>query len=151
MYQPTLYYRRTPAEKADPFLSWARHDTAFFAAGACHILAYLFIQLHPDENFEIIYLKPINGPGNHLYVSNGVWAFDYNGWTLENELIGETRKAYTEAYQGWDFERIVMKTDLETFCKEHNHRAPSHFPYLPWERAYHHIKKFPSIPPAGPE
>lgn len=147
MYQPTLHFRRTPAEKADPFLAWAREDKAFFAAGACHILAYLFMQLHPNENFVIIYLKPINGPGNHLYVTNGTWAFDFNGWTLESELLDETQKAYTEQYEGWDFERIVMTADLETFCRENNHRSPSHFAYLPWERAYHYIKQFPALPP----
>jgi hypothetical protein len=142
MYRPSLYFRRTPAEKADPLLSWARNDKAFFAAGACHILAYRFIQLHPHEAFEIIYLKPIIGSGHHLYVSDGTWAFDYAGWTLESELLAETKKAYTQHYEGWDFERLMMKDDLETFCRENNHRLPEQFPYLPWERATRYIQTF---------
>ncbi|MBE1611454.1 hypothetical protein [Actinopolymorpha pittospori] len=32
-------YRRTPAQRADQRLAWERPDEAFFASGACHILA----------------------------------------------------------------------------------------------------------------
>jgi hypothetical protein len=42
MYQPGIVFKRTPEERADIFLAWKRDDKAFFAAGACHILAFLF-------------------------------------------------------------------------------------------------------------
>jgi len=145
MYRSSLQFRRTTEEKSDPFLSWGRDDLSFFAAGACHILAYMFMQLHPNQNFQIIFLKPEKKfTGNHVYVTNGTLAFDYEGWTQEKELLRETKKAYSEKYEGWDYKRIIIKEDIETFCKKYNHRSPSHFPYLPWERAYKYIKQFDS-------
>ena len=150
MYLPSLHFERTDLEKADPFLSWNRDDQAFFAAGACHILAYLFVQLHPNENYQLIFIKPVsNYPGNHMYVSNGTWAFDHNGWTLEKELLSTTKETYLKKYKGWDYERIIIEDDLESFCKKYNHRPPSHFAFLPWERTYNYIKKFDPLPPAS--
>lgn len=45
MYKPSYLFDRTDEEKIDQFKSWARDDQAFFASGACHILAELFVQL----------------------------------------------------------------------------------------------------------
>jgi hypothetical protein len=147
MYISSLTYKRSVAQKADPFLSWKRTDKEFFAAGACHILAYMFLQLHPNENWSIIHIKPKRGySGNHVYVTNGTWAFDYHGWTLEKELLEETQKAYTKEYKGWQFERVIVQDDLETFCRANDHCPPSYFPYLPWERGYNYIKQFPDSP-----
>jgi hypothetical protein len=42
--EAAITYRRTPQQRADVSLSWARPDRAFFAAGAGHILAYRFLQ-----------------------------------------------------------------------------------------------------------
>lgn len=81
-----------------------------------------------------------------MYATNGTWAFDHNGWTLEKELLDVTTKTYEEKYAGWNYERIIIKDDLETFCRNNNHRPPAHFAYLPWERAYKYVKKFDSIP-----
>ncbi len=148
MYLPSIRFERTKLEKTDPFLSWNRDDQAFFAAGACHILAYLFVQLHPNENYQLIHIKPVKDySGNHMYVTNGTWAFDHNGWTLENELLTITKDTFSKKYKGWDYERIIIEDDLESFCKKYYHRPPSHFAYLPWERAYNYIKKFDPIPP----
>lgn len=153
MYKPSLLFDRTAEERKDPFLSWARDDQAFFAAGACHILAEMFRQLHYGEGYKMIFIKPKdNKPGMHVYVTNGVWAFDHNGWTLEEELLRVTKTAYAKRYEGWDFERIVVGDELgsfEAFCHENNHRLPWQFAYLPWERAHAYIKKFPSEPPAA--
>ncbi len=86
-------------------------------------------------------------PGAHVYISYGEWIFDHNGWTLEKEMIESVRAGFRERYPGWDFDRIVIEEDLETFCRNHNHRSPSDYAHLPWERAYHYIKRFPSQPP----
>jgi hypothetical protein len=143
MYTSGLSLQRTPEEKADRFLFWQRSDKAFFAAGACHILAYLFVELHPNENYELIHIKPKdNFSGNHVYVTDGKWAFDFNGWTLEEELLRVTEQEYSHKYKGWAFERIVIKDDLEDFCKKNKHRLPYQYAYLPWERAYNYIKQF---------
>lgn len=151
MYKPSLLFDRTPEEKRDPFLSWKRDDQAFFAAGACHILADLFVQLHRHEGFGMVYLKPGEGyTGNHVYASDGTWAFDHNGWTNETVLIAETEAAYKQRYPGWNCKRIPTEPGadaLEKFCKANNHRLPWQFAYLPWERAYQYIKQFPDFPP----
>lgn len=150
MYKPGYLFARTPEESKDPFLFWQREDQPFFAAGACHILAEMFRQLHWGEEFEMVFIKPKNGkPGTHVYISYGKWAFDHNGWTLEEELIATTRKAYSGHHPGWDFDRIIIKEDIATFCRNHNHRQPWQFAYLPWERAYNYIKQFPSLPPSS--
>lgn len=130
-------------------MAWSRSDKAFFAAGACHVLAFTFHDLHPDEGYEIIHIK-VNSQdanGTHVYESDGEWAFDFNGWTKETELLHETEKAERSAYPNWTYERIVVKEDLEAFCKNNNHRPPAYFAYLPWERTYKYIEQFDSKPP----
>jgi len=42
-------YRRTQAEREDQLLSWQRGDRAFFAAGACHILAWRSRPISPSS------------------------------------------------------------------------------------------------------
>ncbi|MFW5704116.1 MAG: hypothetical protein ACOCXQ_04710 [Patescibacteria group bacterium] len=151
MYKPANCYKRSPEEKADKFLAWKRDDTAFFAAGACHILAFMFMELHYyEKRYTVIGLKAKQDSYvHHVYVTDGKWAFDYAGWTLEEELVRETTKAHCEATKEGDLEKIVITEDLETFCKQQNHRPPSYFPYLPWERAYNYIQRFDSEPPGN--
>jgi hypothetical protein len=150
-YQPSFNFDRTPQEHQDIFVSWARADRAFFAAGACHILADLFVQLHMHEGYNMVFIKPAKGfPGSHVFASNGNWAFDHNGWTKEKELMSLTEQAYTKKYPGWTYQKIDIKiymTALEDMCKENNHRLPWQFAHLPWERAYKYIKQFPDSPP----
>ncbi|HUC89641.1 MAG TPA: hypothetical protein VMR45_02465 [Patescibacteria group bacterium] len=55
MYEPGFIYQRTPEECRDIFLAWQREDKAFFAAGACHILARMFLSLHDGEDYQLIY------------------------------------------------------------------------------------------------
>jgi len=150
MYKPSLLFDRTPEEKRDPFVFWEREDQPFFAAGACHILAEMFRQLHYGENYQMIFIKPANGfSGTHVYMSNGTWAFDHNGWTREAELLATTEKAYKKRYPSWAYERIVITDDLETFCRQNNHRQPWQYAYLPWERARNYIRNFSSTPPTA--
>ena len=68
MYKPSYLFDRTPEEKRDMFKSWARSDQAFFASGACHILADLFVQLHQHEGYKMVHIKPAESfTGNHVY------------------------------------------------------------------------------------
>jgi|GEM_PF-5547268 len=43
MVQWCICQARTPEERRNTFKSWERDDRAFFASGACHILADLFV------------------------------------------------------------------------------------------------------------
>jgi hypothetical protein len=110
MPEPALKYMRTPEESRDVLLSWLREDMVFFAAGACHILAHMFLSLHPNEGFDLIYTKPVNKqPGNHMYVSGGTWAFDFNRWSLEKDLLKVNETLAKDRYPNWNYERIVIE------------------------------------------
>jgi hypothetical protein len=151
-YPPPTTFNRTPEQKKDMFLSWKRDDLAFFGGGACHILAYLFYDLHRNEGYDIIYTRPLGDhPGNHVYCHKDGWVFDTAGWTREDEVLRMMREDYTKRYPNWDIERMVI-TDmpLEDFCKKYYSRPPAYFPYLPWERAYKYIQQFSSRPPRAP-
>jgi hypothetical protein len=152
MYRPSFDFDRTPEEKRDIFKFWEREDRPFFAAGACHILAALFVQLHQHENYYMVFVKPAAGfPGTHVYATNGTWAFDHNGWTKEKDLIRLTKEAYASKYPGWSCQLITIEnstTALEDFCKANDHRLPWQYAHLPWERAYTYISSFPSVPPS---
>lgn len=149
--EPALKYMRTAEESRDVFLSWRRQDKAFFAAGACHILAHMFLSLHAGEGFELIYLRPTTGqPGNHMYASDGTWAFDFNGWSHEADLIAANSHYAARHYPGWDYERIVIAEGLPEHLKHSSHlRPPEYFPELPWQRAYNYIRQFPATPLSG--
>ena len=153
MYKPSYLFDRTPEEKRDMFKSWARSDQAFFANGACHILTEVFVQLHGYEGFKMVHIKPTAGfPGNHMFASNGVWAFDHNGWTREAELLEITVAAYRKRYPGWSYTKIIIEpgtTALEDFCKANDHRLPWQFAYLPWGRARKYIDTFADRAPVG--
>jgi hypothetical protein len=131
-YQPAGLFRRTESERADQLQSWGRDDQAFFAAGACHILAWAFMKSHPGKGFSIYALRE-RGETHpfHVYVSDGLWAFDHCGWTLSTEL--------REAYEA---EVLKIQSDLETFCAEHDHRLPEQFAHLPWQRASDYIARY---------
>jgi hypothetical protein len=79
--------------------------------------AFAFQHLHPDGGFSVIGLRKIGEAWvSHAYVSDGRWAFDHDGWTPEEELLAVTTAA--EPAPGW--QRLVIDTDLETFCREHS-------------------------------
>ena len=151
MYEPSIKYHRTPEERANQFLSWARSDKAFFSNGACHILAFTFKYLHPERNIKLIHIRPKNNAkGNHVYVLDGEWAFDFNGWTKERELLEVTEAAHKLVHSpDWSYDRVIIEDDLETWCKNNNHRPPAYFAYLPWERTYKYIEQFNAVPPKG--
>ena len=149
MYQPAIDFCRTAAEKANQRLSWGREDKAFFASGACHILAFAFKSLHPTRNLEIVKLTP-KAPhtnGTHVFVRDGMYAFDFNGWTKEKDLLEISSRSYQFVYPEWQHELSVVDVNLETFCKNNNHRQPACFLEPPWERAYKYIANFDDEPP----
>lgn len=138
-------FRRTPAEKQDIQLSWKRPDLAFFSAGACHILAFAFIEQYPKAGFTIKFIRPVQGfSGMHLYVSDGVQAFDAQGYFTEAELWREYRDAHIKAFPGWEAEIIDIQVPLTEFCKANQHRPPKDFPCDVWARAQAYLATFPS-------
>jgi hypothetical protein len=148
-YDPPLLHRRTDAERADQLLSWRRNDKSFFAAGACHILAWVFLSCEDRAaGFSPVGLRQVGEEYmNHVYVSDGRWAFDHDGWTREDELLAVTRAARADATPGAVVERLALLKDLEQFCAECNYRLPSQFAYDAVPRARAYIARFPPHPP----
>lgn len=145
-----IRFQRSPEERADPALFWQRADPAFFAAGACHILAFAARDRRPE--LAIRFLDPAPGyVGTHLYAVDGEWAFDFAGWHREQELLDVTEAAYVAAYPGWtaDVSTIGDDVDLEAFCSDHLHRAPRYYAHDPRPRAEAYLARFPDHPPTG--
>jgi hypothetical protein len=142
-YDPPLSYKRTPAERVDPVLAWRRRDKAFFAAGACHILAWAFLDTFPAAGFFPVGVRRIGRPhAGHAYVSDGTWAFDHDGWTLEAELLTVTRRAHARSDPDIGIERLVLGLGLQAFCSAHNCADPSQFAVDPRPRALRYLARF---------
>ncbi|MFF2554908.1 hypothetical protein ACFVUS_28160 [Nocardia sp. NPDC058058] len=138
MYVPCAVFRRTPLERFDQHLAWYRHDQWFFAAGACHILAYVFLEQHPGR-FNVFGLWPhLAADPSHVYASDGTWAFDHSGWTPLTELLEVSRAAEPDA----DYHSRPIAMDLDELCARHWHRSPAEFIQDPRPRARAYIAQF---------
>ncbi|GLZ42218.1 hypothetical protein [Actinokineospora sp. NBRC 105648] len=145
VYRPSALFRRTPQERADQWLSWNRADQAFFAAGACHILAFAFLETHPDSEFHPVGLWAHDDESPlHIYVTDGEWAFDHDGWTPHAELLAVTRA--TEPGKRYQPRRV--ERDLTLLCERYPYRARHQFAHDPWQRALHYLARFPPSPGA---
>lgn len=150
--EPIRNYNRTFEERSDMFLAWNRPDKAFFASGACHILAELFCQLHQDEGYQVVHINPLEGTnGHHMFASNDTWAFDFNGWSRPADIVDVNAGAKQRAFPDWEYELVTVPRgnphDFEAYCKSVGHRLPWQYLHLPWERAYKYIQQFPTTPP----
>ncbi|GAB2458065.1 hypothetical protein [Jatrophihabitans fulvus] len=135
-YVPHGTYRRTEAERTDQEVSWQRSDRAFFAAGACHILAYTFLERPEAEGFGVVGLHRPGAPYlEHVYATDGEWAFDYCGWTREAELIEATLEFETATDPGHRFERVEIDGSLDVLCMTYRHRSPVEYLHDPRPRA----------------
>lgn len=134
-------FRRTPLERADQRVAWERTDQAFFAAGACHVLAWVCRDAHPDRAIE---LAAVRFAGDrqvfHTFAVWGCWAYDHAGWNSESELL-----AANEDFEGRPLERIAITTDLAEFCEEHFHRMPDQYWRDPVPRAREYLARH--VPP----
>jgi hypothetical protein len=151
-YDPPLHYKRTEAERTDQLLAWRRNDKAFFAAGACHILAWAFLETYPESGFAPIGLRRVGQAHvGHVYVTDGSWAFDHDGWTAESVLLDTTRWAHSQLDANAVIERMAIGPDLTGFCSTHHSRARSEFPFDPWARAQAYLAQWmvePIQPPS---
>ena len=140
-YTPAAVFRRTPAERADQELAWQRPDQAFFAAGACHILAWEFVARHPS--YRVAGLRKVGEKNpSHVIATDGTWAFDHDGWTPEAELLAAT--AEYEPETRWEL--MPITTGLAGFCADHRHRLPEQFHADPRPRARAYLDRYPSSP-----
>lgn len=138
-----ICHMRSDEERRDQALSWARPDPAFFASGACHVLAYRFLRRQRVGSFHIVLLQPHDGlPGTHVFATDGEWAFDFNGWVPEAALLAASVGACRERWPAWDVDRIDIDpaVGLEEFCRTWAHRPPDGFPGDVEERADRYLQ-----------
>jgi hypothetical protein len=99
--------------KRIPELQWALPDRIFFACGACHILAYAFLERFPGCGFRPIWMKPGPGfTGNHVVATDGDMAFDFHGYSRWNKLLSHARRKNDRRMPGWNCMLIELPPDV---------------------------------------
>ena len=102
--------------KQDPRKRWALPDEVFFAAGACHILAFAFLERFPNKNFSPFWIKPLDGHrGNHIFVTDKNVVFDYEGFTPFNQFIEKTEKQMRTMFYDWKYELVSLPKKCTRF------------------------------------
>jgi hypothetical protein len=99
--------------KDDPVRRWHRPDRHFFANGACQVLAHAFLETYRDLEFRARWIKPASGHiGNHIYVTDGIVAFDYHGLTTEDRLLSLAFRRGRRFFPGWDATLVNLPADV---------------------------------------
>lgn len=100
-------------KKRDPVKRWHLPDRVFFAAGACHILAYAFLERFAGFGYRALWIRPTSGfTGNHVIVVRGNSAFDYHGHSALSKLLLHMQAKAEYWWPGWDFETIALPCDV---------------------------------------
>jgi hypothetical protein len=146
-------YRIDASKKRDPVLRWGLPDRVFFACGACHILAYAFLEQYRLPKAKALWLKSEPGfTGNHIIVANGDWAFDYHGYSRLDALLTHTRRKAERWWPGWDASVVPLPLDvLISEGKSRTYdglwlRGPQQFLNDALPRARTYLGRFPAPP-----
>ncbi len=146
-------YRIESFKKRDPYLRWALPDRAFFACGACHILAYAFLELHQVRSLRAIWLNPDAGyTGNHIYVASSDWVFDYHGYSDPERYHAHTWRKAQRWWPGWNATPVELPMDVlvsEAKSKTYDglwFRKPTQFLHDALPRAHAYLTRFSSPP-----
>ena len=100
------------AIKNDAARRWALPDRVFFACGACHILAFAFLERYPRAGFRPIWMKPRAGfTGNHIIATDGEVAFDYHGYSGLSALVAHAQAKAGRWWPGWDAELVELPVE----------------------------------------
>ncbi|MDB4223198.1 hypothetical protein N9850_05460, partial [Granulosicoccus sp.] len=92
---------------------WNLSERAFFGHGACHILAHAYMLRFPKSEFYAVWIKPDEEfRGNHVFVTNGIMAFDYRGYLTESRLTSYHQTQYEFAYPGWGAKMVRVEGNL---------------------------------------
>ena len=106
-------YRLKPGIKRDPVRRWNLPDRIFFGHGACHILAGVFLDSAPMNNFHAEWIRPRGDfAGSHIYVTDGSIAFDYHGYSVLSRLLKHHETGWSEQYPGWNADRVWVDFPL---------------------------------------
>jgi hypothetical protein len=134
---------------------WGLPERVFFAGGACHILAYAFLERYNMLDAKVVWIKPRPGFwGNHIFVAIDGWAFDYHGYSRANALLDHTWKRARHFLAGWD--ATLVQLPAEVLISEPKSRTydglwlrePKQFLHDAMPRARAYLDRFPP-PPLG--
>ena len=94
-------------------MRWALPDRVFFACGACHVLAYAFLERYGNPDFQALWLKPAQGfTGNHIVVDGAAWIFDYHGYSDRERFLRHTFRKAGRWWPGWHAALIPLPRDV---------------------------------------
>jgi len=132
--------------KRNPKLRWAQPDRRFFACGACHMLAYAFLDVHQCEGFVPVWIRPKAGfTGNHIFVTQGCLGFDYHGYSDTGRLLERYWSRARRYYRGWDATLVELAPEelLGKSLREDLRVMPQDgFLHDPIPRAKHFVERF---------
>lgn len=150
-------YRIEGFKKRDPKLRWDLPDRVFFACGACHVLAYAFLERHEDPSLCAVWLKPAPGfTGNHIFVASGDWVFDYHGFSDRERFLSHSWSKARRWWPGWDASLVELPRDvLVSEAKSRRYdglwlREPRQFLQDALPRAHAYLDRLPAPPFAHP-
>ncbi|MEP6914761.1 MAG: hypothetical protein ABJC89_03915 [Acidobacteriota bacterium] len=145
--------RRTKGAKRDLVKQWALPERVFFACGACHILAFVFLRTYPDSGFAPIWIHPDQGhPGHHIVVVRDNLAFDYHGYSDWRGLFAHTQRRARQWSPGWGATLVPIPEDaLVSEAKSRTFdglwlKEPGQFLHDAMPRAQNYLRRFPSPP-----
>ena len=148
-------FRLKPGIKSDPVKRWNLPERVFFACGACHILAYAFLETYPEQGFHAVWIRPAKGfTGNHVFVSDGKMAFDFHGYRCEEALVAHHWAKGRLWWPGWDGTLVSLPRDVlisEAKSKAYDGlwlREPGQFLHDALPRARAFLARF-GPPPSG--
>ena len=134
---------RSSEQKSDLRKSFYRPDRPFFASGACHVLADVFIETNGSEWHAVFIFPEAGFRGSHVFVSNGRLVFDYHGFSSEAVFIEHHFKKMRRFFPGWRASLVELTTSpiSEEFCTRFNHRRPDQFYENPQPRALNFVHR----------
>lgn len=142
-------YRLKPGIKKDPVRRWALPDRVFFGNGACAILAGVFLRQPPLPGFYAERIIPTEGfAGNHIYVTDGLIAFDNHGYSLRQRLLLYHTLGWSNRYpEGWACSLELVSFDLLDTCDLNDNKmlGPDQYLHDPIIRARKYLAKIDHI------
>lgn len=146
-----MYRITTPGyRKSDQSMRWALPDRVFFACGACHVLAHVFLERYGDQDVEALWIKPAPGfSGNHIVVDGGSWVFDYHGYSDREFFLHHTFRKARQWWPGWHATLVPLPRDMlisEAQSRAYDGlrlREPGQFLYDAVPRARAYLGRFP--------
>jgi hypothetical protein len=138
-----------PGIKKDPVRRWALPDRIFFGNGACAILAGVFLREATLPGFYAERIIPGEGfAGDHIFVTDGVIAFDHHAYSLRNRLlIYHTGGWANRSPEGWNchLERVSFNLLDRRDLNDHKMLGPDQYLHDPIDRAKTYLNRIDHV------